>query len=268
VRHGLTLPIFDRLADPRLLADLARAAEDAGWDGFFVWDHVRYRAPATAATDPWIALAAIALSTQRVRIGAMVTPLARRRPQIVARQAVAIDHLSDGRLTLGVGLGLDASGEEFVRFGEETDPRRRAEMLDEALTVLTGLLAGAPVQHRGRHYTVDDVAFLPRARQEALPIWVAARWPHQRPLARAARHDGVFAIDLTPSQLPVLLEQLTELRGSLDAYDVVVHDVAGADPAPWAEAGATWLLTTFDAFHTDEAAVRRVIGGGPQGQGV
>src|SRR3954465_1544948 len=251
---GLTLPIFDGLADPRLLAQLAHDAEASGWDGFFVWDHVRYRAPVRAATDPWIALAAVATSTQRVTIGAMVTPLARRRPHIVARQAVALDHLSGGRLTLGVGLGLDASGEEFVRFGEETDPRVRAEMLDEALDVLTGLLAGEQVQHRGEHYVVDDVRFLPAPVRGHLPIWVAARGPNRRPIRRAARYDGIFAIDLTPDDLPELLAELAAARPAVAGpYDVVVHDVAGADPALWAAAGATWLLTTFSAFDIDVA---------------
>src|SRR3954465_15966937 len=106
MRFGLTLPIFDGLAAPRLLGQLARDAEESGWDGFFLWDHVRYRAPARAATDPWIALAAVATSTQRVTLGPRVTPLARRRPHIVARQAVALDHLSGGGLRIGVGLGL------------------------------------------------------------------------------------------------------------------------------------------------------------------
>ena len=130
MRAGLTLPIFDGLADPRLLADLAATAEQAGWDGVFVWDHVVYRSPVRAATDPWIATAAMAARTERVALGPMVTPLARRRPQVVARQAVALDHLSGGRLVLGVGLGLDRSGGELSRFGEELDDRRRAAMLD------------------------------------------------------------------------------------------------------------------------------------------
>src|SRR4051794_22372821 len=208
MRFGLTLPIFDGLADPRLLAQLAHDAEESGWDGFFLWDHVRYRAPARAATDPWIAMAAVATSTQRVTIGAMVTPLARRRPHIVARQAVALDQLSLGRVVLGVGLGLDASGEEFVRFGEETDLHTRAKMLDESLELLTALLSGEPVDHRGGHYTAADVQFLPAPVQGRLPIWVAARWPNRAPLRRAARYDGVFVIDLEPQQLPDVVAAL------------------------------------------------------------
>ncbi|HKY65400.1 MAG TPA: LLM class flavin-dependent oxidoreductase, partial [Acidimicrobiales bacterium] len=133
MRTGVFLPIFDELADPTTLVRLAVRAEQRGWDGVFLWDHVVYRPPVAAATDPWIALAAIAAATERVQLGPMVTPLARRRPWIVARQAVALDHLSGGRFVLGLGLGLDSSGGELSRFGEQTDDRRRAAMLDEGL---------------------------------------------------------------------------------------------------------------------------------------
>jgi alkanesulfonate monooxygenase SsuD/methylene tetrahydromethanopterin reductase-like flavin-dependent oxidoreductase (luciferase family) len=262
MRCGLTLPIFDGLADPRVLAELAATAEAAGWDGVFVWDHVRYRAPVVAATDPWIALAAIAARTERITIGPMVTPLARRRPQIVARQVVALDHLSGGRMVLGVGLGLDTSGEEFVRFGEETDPRQRAAMLDEGLDLLVALLSGEQVDHRGRHYTATGVRFLPKPVRGRLPVWVAARWPNRRPLRRAVRYDGVFAIDLTAAELPELIALVKSERPSGD-FEVVVHDVVGADPQPWAAAGATWLLTTFDPFSIDVEKMRAVITQGP-----
>ena len=184
MRRGVFLPIFDELADPATLAGLAARAEGRGWDGVFLWDHVVYRAPVRSATDPWVALAAMAVATERVQIGPMVTPLARRRPWIVARQAVAIDRLSGGRFVLGLGLGLDSSGGELSRFGEEVDDRRRATMLDEGLELLTRLLAGETVAHRGEHYTVDDVTFLPTpARPGGMPIWLAARWPNRRPVA-------------------------------------------------------------------------------------
>ena len=263
MQRGLTVPIFDRLADPTLLAELAVDAEEAGWDGFFVWDHVRYRAPVQAVTDPWIALAAIAARTQRVQIGPMVTPLARRRPQIVARQVVALDQLSRGRVVLGVGLGLDASGEEFVRFGEQTDVRDRATMFDEALELVGALLSGSPVDHHGRHYTAADVRFLPTPTRGKLPIWVAARWPHRAPLRRAARYDGVFVIDLEPRQLPEVLAALGPERS--ESFDIVVHDRPESDPRRWADVGASWLLTTFDAFSAEPDAVRRVISRGPAG---
>src|SRR6476660_192617 len=127
LRRGLFLPIFGELASPTVLAALAAEAEAAGWDGVFVWDHIDYRPPVTHVTDPWIALAAIALATERITIGPMVTPLARRRPHVVARQIAAIDSLASGRFVVGAGLGMDTSGGEFSRFGEPTDDRLRAE---------------------------------------------------------------------------------------------------------------------------------------------
>lgn len=262
MRRGLTVPIFDELADPAALAGLAAGAEHAGWDGFFVWDHVLYRPPVQSATDPWIALAAIAGATARLQLGPMVTPLARRRPWIVARQAVALDQLSGGRFVLGLGLGLDASGRELSRFGEELDDRRRASMLDEGLQVLTGLLSGEPVAHRGEHYTVDDVAFLPPpAREGGMPIWLAARWPHRRPVDRALRHDGVFLID---SDDPASLAGIVDRAGTLGRpFDVVVEGDPGADVAGWRAAGATWWLAGFDPFGLTVAAVEAAVDAGP-----
>ena len=256
------LPIFDELADPATLARLAVRAEDRGWDGVFLWDHVVYRPPVTSATDPWIALAAIASATERVQIGPMVTPLARRRPWIVARQAVALDRLSAGRFVLGVGLGLDSSGGELSRFGEETDDRRRAAMLDEGLDVLTGLLGGRSVDHHGEHYTVDGVTFLPTAaRPGGIPIWLAARWPNRRPVARALRHDGVFLIDTgDPASLAGIVAEAAELGRR---FDVVVEGDPGSDAAGWRDAGATWWLASFDAFETTRAAVEAAIDAGP-----
>jgi alkanesulfonate monooxygenase SsuD/methylene tetrahydromethanopterin reductase-like flavin-dependent oxidoreductase (luciferase family) len=264
MRYGLTVPIFDRLADPSLLADLAAEAEQAGWDAVFVWDHLRYRAPVQSATDPWIAMAAMASRTERVLLGPMVTPLARRRPQIVARQLVALDQLSRGRVVFGVGLGLDSSGEEFTPFGEEPDPRVRAEILDEGLEVLTALLSGNEVNHRGPHLTAAGVQFRPIPVRGHLPIWVAARWPNPRPLQRAARFDGVFVIDVTPPDLPKVVSSIAAARAAgVERFDVVVNDEVGADAEQWARAGATWLLTRFDQFTVDADVVRRAIAAGP-----
>lgn len=254
-RRGLFLPIFDELADPSLLADLAAEAEAVGWDGVFVWDHVTYRAPVEGATDPWIALAAIATRTERVLIGPMVTPLARRRPQIVARQLVAVDHLSHGRAVLGVGLGLDTSGGELSSFGEELDDRTRAAMLDEGLDVLVALLSGEPVDHQGEHYRATGVRFLPAPVHGRVPIWVAARWPNRRPLRRAARHDGVFLIDVTsPADVAAAREVVGPER------EIVVEQ-SGFNVDALADAGATWVLTGFDPFTVTPAEVRRAIAG-------
>jgi alkanesulfonate monooxygenase SsuD/methylene tetrahydromethanopterin reductase-like flavin-dependent oxidoreductase (luciferase family) len=264
LRYGLTLPIFDALAHPRVLGGLAASAEEAGWDGVFVWDHVIYRAPVRAATDPWIATAAIATRTSRVAVGPLVTPLARRRPHIVARQAVALDQLSAGRLVLGVGLGLDRSGGELSSFGEELDDRSRAEMLDEALDVVTALLAGVPVDHRGTHYTATGVTFLPTPVRGHLPIWVAARWPYRRPMRRAARYDGLFLIDGVPTDLPAAIAEVARARpGGLDGYDIVVDAPPRSDPRPWQDAGATWWLASPSPFGLAVDDVRAVIEAGP-----
>src|ERR671934_1983122 len=157
MRSGLFLPIFDALSDPGVVTRLAVEAEEAGWDGVFLWDHVRWREPVVEVADPWITLAATATATQAIRLGPMVTPLARRRPVKVARETATLDRLSGGRLTLGVGLGSDRFGAELSKTGEQLDDRLRAQMLDEALEVLTAAWSGEPVHHHGRHYTVDDV---------------------------------------------------------------------------------------------------------------
>jgi alkanesulfonate monooxygenase SsuD/methylene tetrahydromethanopterin reductase-like flavin-dependent oxidoreductase (luciferase family) len=262
VRRGVFLPIFDDLADPAALARLAVRAEARGWDGVFLWDHVVYRPPVTAATDPWIALAAIAAATDRIALGPMVTPLARRRPWIVARQAVALDHLSEGRFVLGLGLGLDSSGGELSRFGEETDDRRRAALLDEGLELLTGLLSGEPVDHRGEAYRAEGVRFLPPpARPDGIPIWLAARWPHRRPVERALRHDGVFLIDTDrPADIASIAERSLALGRP---FDIVVEGWPGDAVDHWEAAGATWWMARFDPFTTTVAVAEAAIDDGP-----
>jgi alkanesulfonate monooxygenase SsuD/methylene tetrahydromethanopterin reductase-like flavin-dependent oxidoreductase (luciferase family) len=175
MRSALFLPIFDDLANPRVLVQLAVGAEDAGWDGMFLWDHVRWREPVRAAADPWIALTAMAATTSRIRIGPMVTPLARRRPAKVARETASLDVLSGGRLTLGVGIGSDEFGHEYSITGEDVDDKTRAEKLDESLEILEAAWSGEEVRHRGRHYTVDGMRFLPRPVQRpGVPVWVGA----------------------------------------------------------------------------------------------
>ena len=265
MRYGLFLPPFGGLAEPSALVAVAAEAERCGWDGVFLWDHVMYRPPVEAAADPWIAMAAIATATDRVRIGALVTPLARRRPWIVARQAVTLDRLSGGRLVLGAGLGLDRSGRELSAFDEELDDRRRAAMLDEALGLIADLCSGEPVAHRGEHYLAHDVRFLPRpVQQPRIPVWIAGRWPNRPPMRRAARWDGMFAIDMdAPAQLASLAAELAALRGGLDGFDLVVMRPPGEDPRPGGAAGATWWLTDLDPFTVTAEAAMALAAGGP-----
>src|SRR3954452_15145247 len=140
-RRGIFVAPFEELYEPALVAELAARAEARGWDGFFVWDHVAYREPVRSVADPWVTLAAVAVPTSRVLLGPMVTPVARRRPHQLAREAVTLDHLSGGRLVLGVGLGSERTGEfDPARFGEEGEPRARARLLDEGLERLRGHL--------------------------------------------------------------------------------------------------------------------------------
>jgi alkanesulfonate monooxygenase SsuD/methylene tetrahydromethanopterin reductase-like flavin-dependent oxidoreductase (luciferase family) len=245
-RRGIFIPPFDELSEPGLVAELAARAEERGWDGFFVWDHVAYRAPVRAIADPWITLAAVATATERVTIGALVTPVPRRRPHKLARETATLDRLSGGRLVFGVGIGPNNTGEfDPERFGEEGDPRKRALLLDEGLERLTAYWEGE---------------FEPRPLQQPrVPVWVAARWPNRRPLRRAARWDGLFPIDLPgPEALAEYAAAVEELRGSLDGYELVAEHPPGTDPAPWEAAGATWCLTAFDLQAT-EAEVRAAI---------
>lgn len=246
-RRGIFLAPFEALSEPELLADLAATAEAQGWDGVFLWDHVAYRGD-LAVADPWVALAAIACATERVRIGPLVTPLSRRRVQKLARETVTLDRLSRGRLTLGVGLGVPDNG-ELEPFGEVVDARERARLLDDGLERLTGLWAGG--------FTP------PPLQQPRIPVWAAARWPNRRPVRRAARWDGLFPIGLPgPEALATLGAEAAGLGADLQTFDLIVDIAPGEDPAPWAQAGATWVLTGFGR-HPQEDEVRAAIAAGP-----
>jgi alkanesulfonate monooxygenase SsuD/methylene tetrahydromethanopterin reductase-like flavin-dependent oxidoreductase (luciferase family) len=250
--RGIFLAPFDELVDPRLLAELARRAEARGWDGFFLWDHVAYRPPVQAVADPWVALAAVACATERLRLGTMVTPLSRRRVHKLARETVTLDRLSRGRLTLGVGLGSDRN-DELEPFGEVVDARERARLLDHGLERLNAFWGG-------------EFEPLPTQRPR-IPVWVAARWPNRRPVQRAARWDGLFPIDLPgPDALAVLADEIRALRSGRDGtFDLVVEIPAGDAVGPWQAAGATWVLTGFGS-RPREDEVREAIEAGPAGR--
>jgi alkanesulfonate monooxygenase SsuD/methylene tetrahydromethanopterin reductase-like flavin-dependent oxidoreductase (luciferase family) len=250
VKRWIYVAPFDELVDPRTLAELARSAEQRGWDGFFLWDHVAYRPPVRAVADPWVALAAIACATERLRLGAMVTPLSRRRVQKVARETVTLDLLSRGRLTVGVGLGVERN-EELEPFGEVVDARERARLLDRGLLRLNAFWAGE---------------FQPPPRQQPrIPVWVAARWPHRRPVRRAARWDGLFPVDLPgPDALAELADEVRGLRAGRDEpFELVVVVAPGAPADPWEAAGATWVLTGFGS-QPRRHEVSEVIDAGPR----
>jgi alkanesulfonate monooxygenase SsuD/methylene tetrahydromethanopterin reductase-like flavin-dependent oxidoreductase (luciferase family) len=250
VKRGLYVAPFGELSDVAALAAIAAEAEASGWEGFFVWDHVMTHG-GLAVADPWIALTAVAIATQRMTLGAMVTPLARRRPWDVARQVAVIDRLSGGRMVFGAGLGGD-SRRELTAFGEERDPRARAALLDEALELTVELWSGEPVSHAGPAFHLDEAIVQPTP-QRRPPVWIACVWPHRRPLRRAARSDGLFPVShvnaLSADELTEMLRIVGEHRAA-DAgpFDLVVVGNERADAARLAElsaAGTTWWVQGF-----------------------
>jgi alkanesulfonate monooxygenase SsuD/methylene tetrahydromethanopterin reductase-like flavin-dependent oxidoreductase (luciferase family) len=270
MHFGLNLPNMGLCSRPQMLADLAAEAEAAGWDGVFVWDSVyvvRDDPRNSPAGDPWIALAAIATRTQRVRIGPIITPLARRRPWKLARETVTLDHLSNGRLILPVGLGALTDG-AFSKVNEETDRKIRAERLDEALEILTGLWSGRPFAFQGQHYQVDEMTFLPTPVQSPrIPIWVVGAWPRPKSMRRAVRYDGLLPAmmgeDGRVSMRGPTADEVRAMKAFVEAnragetpFDIVLEGDTPGDDAeqasaivrPYAEAGATWWLEAVWRF--------------------
>jgi alkanesulfonate monooxygenase SsuD/methylene tetrahydromethanopterin reductase-like flavin-dependent oxidoreductase (luciferase family) len=254
MRYAVYLPNYGAFGDVRRLAALAREAEEAGWDGFFLWDHLVGDPDSSPVVDPWIALAAVALNTTRLRLGTTVTPIPRRRPHKLARETVTLDHLSGGRLILGVGIGLGTR--EWADLGDEPDQRKRGAMLDEGLEVLAGLWSGKSFSYAGQHYRVQNAHFQPAPLQQPrIPVWVGGFWPHKGPMRRAARWDGVFPLfdfkgDGPPDDTAALRDVVAYVRAqrtNTGPFDVVY---AGHTPSPAhteyvqaiAAAGATWWL--------------------------
>lgn len=253
MRYGFVFPGNDAV---QALA-CAEAAEAAGWDGFFVWD-------AAWCADPWATLAAVAVRTSRIRLGTMLTPVSRRRPWKLASETATVDQLSGGRLILAVGLGAVDAG--FETFGEVTDRKTRAELLDEGLEIVTGLWAGQPFSYSGKHYQVQPTDFSPPpppVQRPRIPIWCVGAWPSERSMARVLRYDGLLPElrpgpdgappALTPETLRAIRAWVAERRATDTPFDIVAEgETPGDDPAridaavrPLAEAGATWWLETL-----------------------
>ncbi|GHO92543.1 luciferase-like protein [Reticulibacter mediterranei] len=258
MRYGIYVPIFGPYGDALVLANLAQEAEEAGWDGFFLWDLVSRTTLAPTIdpmVDPWIAMAAIALRTSTIRLGPLVTLLSRRRPWIIARQTVSLDHLSAGRLILGVGSG--GGYFDFEALGEATNPKTLGALLDESLEVLSGLWSGEPYHHEGAYFHIKKAQFLPRPVQSPrIPIWVAGEWPAKAPLRRAANFDGVIPVGrdvpltgmLTPAQIQEIVRYVASQPGYTAPFEVVHSGITtGIDAAQdreivaaYEQVGVTW----------------------------
>jgi alkanesulfonate monooxygenase SsuD/methylene tetrahydromethanopterin reductase-like flavin-dependent oxidoreductase (luciferase family) len=278
MHFGIYLSTIGEFSDPCLLAELAHEAEDVGWDGAFVYDHI---GQPNKVADPWITLTAMAMKTKRIKLGPVVTPVARRRPWKLARETVTLDQLSGGRLILGVGLGW--SPREFTTFGEQGDPRIRAEKLDEGLAVLAGLWGGKTFSFTGKHYHIHDISFLPRPVQKPrIPIWVCGTWSNKKaPFRRAARWDGIIAIAPISENRPLLPQDVCDIkayikahRDSTEPYDIVVILWSEGDDSEselrqvktYADAGVTWWLEDLstERFSTI-GEVRNRLRKGPPG---
>jgi hypothetical protein len=250
MKFGFVLPGGD--AD--LAAELAQMAGQAGWDGFFMWEPVW-------GIDPWVSLAAAAMRTQKIRLGTMLTPVSRRRPWKLASETVTLDRLSKGRLILSVGLGAVDTG--FDKFGEETDLRKRAQLLDEGLEILTGLWAGQPFRFSGQHYQVEETDFLPPpppVQQPRIPIWVVGAWPRPKSMRRVLKYDGILPMvkdekgtrQAQPENVAAIKAFIADKRELDTPFEVVVEgQTPGDDPqkasnlvSPMQDAGANWWVET------------------------
>lgn len=272
MRYGFVLPS----GTARTAADYAREAEAAGWDGFFVWE-------APWATDAWISLAAAAMVTERIRLGTMLTALSRMRPWKLASETATLDDLSGGRVILSVGLGAPETG--FAEFGEVTDRRVRAELLDEGLDILTGLWKGQPFSYEGSHYRIEPVTFYatppPPVQKPRIPIWVVGVWPRPRSILRALRYDGLITAVMdkaqvrmgaaTPAEIVAIKTYVEERREQSGPYDIVIEgttpgddpDAARAIVQPYAEAGATWWIEAKWDAADQESVLERIRQGPP-----
>jgi len=278
-RCAVGVPTVSTFGDPRMLVELAVAAEEAGWDGFFLWDHLLWHEPGGHVADPTVVISAVAARTERIRFGIMVNLLARRRAAKVARETVTLDVLSGGRLIVGAGLGSLPA--EFTAFGENADPRVRAARLDESLHLLDALWTGQPVTFHGEYLTATDVTMLPRPVQRPrIPIWCGGRWPNRPPFRRAARWDGVLPTHtgyglgetMPPDELRAVIRYTRVHRTADGPFDVALEgrtdgsaaDRGGQLVAAYVRAGLTWWIEALGWWRgTPADAMARVRQGPP-----
>lgn len=258
MKHAIQIANYADFGDIQTLIDLAQHAEAQGWDGFYLWDSMTPDAPMAELIT---ALAAIAASTEDIRIGPMVMVLPQRRPWVVARQTTTIDRLSGGRLTYGVGIGDE---ETYEMFGEPGTAKSHGEMLDEELAILVGLWSGEAFSFAGKYYSIDEVRFQPGPVQKPrIPIWTAGRWPYKKPFRRAAQWDGIFPYRadmsrLSPEEIVEIRAYIDEHRSSDDPFDIAIamRDHKGGSDIPYSDAhvkdlrtyekaGVTWAIESI-----------------------
>jgi alkanesulfonate monooxygenase SsuD/methylene tetrahydromethanopterin reductase-like flavin-dependent oxidoreductase (luciferase family) len=271
VKFGIYIANHGITSNPQDYIKLAKSGEEYGWDGFFLWDHVFLPwAPDQDVLDPWIILSAIATQTNKIAIGTTVTPLARRRPMIIAREAITIDRLSSGRFILGVGLGGTA---ELRALGEEENPKIRGDMLDESLEILKGLWSGKPFTFDGKHFKIKEpVTFKPEGN---IRIWVGGNWPNKKPFRRAARYDGIFPLkagadpSIYPQDYQEILSYIRKYRKSLDSFDLVKSILTVGDQEEdayihdFVDIGVNWLLEAFWSGRCSLKEIQKIIDRGP-----
>lgn len=271
MKYGFVLPS----GDARTAADFAYDAEQAGWDGFFVWESVW-------GIDAWVMLTAAAMRTERIRLGTLLTPPSRMRPWKLASETVTLDHLSNGRVILSVGLGAPDTG--FEAFGEVTDRKTRAELMDEGLDILTGLWRGQPFSYDGKHYHIKETTFSPPpppVQQPRIPIWVVGAWPRMKSMQRVLRYDGLLPSvmdgdgkqrDLTPDDIRAMNAFIDRNRTATTPFDIVMEGVTPGDDLqqatsiiqPWIDAGATWWIESMWSVDSLQTVHERLRQGPPQ----
>jgi hypothetical protein len=253
MKYGFVLP----QGDARTATEFAKQAELYGWDGFFVWEPLW-------GIDAWVSLAAAAMQTRRIKLGTMLSPISRMRPWKLASETATLDNLSEGRVILSVGLGALDTG--FKEFGEITDRKTRAELLDEGLKILTNLWAGDSFRYYGKHYQVEitEKTFWPPpppVQKPRIPIWVVGAWPSIKSMQRVLRYDGLLPNVLdkkskilmspaTPNEISKMKEYIEANRNQETPFDIIMEGQTPGDDRraaldiiePYAQAGVTWWI--------------------------